>query len=107
MSITEIAPPASIVYSASGSPSFATRSLVPSALNLTALGREPTVTLLRKVGSGIGQVVKLKKPSYGLDLVLNRNGKQFPEDGNILQGLEATLRTCNGDGRWVGWISQI
>jgi hypothetical protein len=68
VSITEIAPSASIVYSASGSPSFATRSLVPSALNLTALGREPTVTLLRKVGSGIGQVVKLKKPATVLIL---------------------------------------
>ena len=53
--------------------------------------------LLRKVGSGIAQVVKLNKPRFGLDLVLNRNGKQFPEDGNTLQGLEASLRTCNGD----------
>ena len=99
VSITEIVPSGSIVYSASGSPSFDTRSQVPSTLNFTASVRESTVTLLRKVGSGIGQVVKLNKPRFGLDLVLNRNGKQFPEDGNTLQGLEATLRTCNGDGR--------
>lgn len=99
VSITEIVPSGSIVYSASGSPSFVTRKLVPSTLNFTASGRESTVTLLRKVGSGIGQVVKLNKPRFGLDLVLSRNGKQFPEDGNTLQGLEATLSTCNGDGR--------
>ena len=68
-------------------------------MNLTASGREPAVTLLRKFGSGIAQVVKLNKPRFGLDLVLNCNGKQFPEDGNTLQGFEATLRTCNGDGR--------
>jgi integrase/recombinase XerD len=35
------------------------------------------VPLLRKVGSGIGQVVKLNKPRFGLDLVLNRNGKRL------------------------------